>query len=509
MDYNYNLALLFQNQVNVHFNKTALAFSQDEKYTYRQLNTRANQIARFLSVESNIQSKDVVALINEKSFNSFAAMIACLKIGAIYTNIDKDNATQRIHRNFETCRPKIVLSDVDDDKIKTLCKNDGVVFYPFNEIEEKLVSYDVGNLEKTKSVTGDNPAYIMFTSGSTGVPKGVLISHQNVIHFIDWAVKRFEVTYADRLTNVNPIYFDNSVFDFYTALFSGASLAPIRKELLKKPGELVNKIDALECTIWFSVPSFLIYLNTMKVLSADVFKSIRIISFGGEGYHKKSLKELYDTYGDRIKFINVYGPTEATCICSTYDISDNDFAHLDSYPPLGIMNQNFGCLIIDDGKISDTGELYLSGPNVGMGYYNDKKRTKESFVNNQFNRMYDETLYRTGDLVKEESGLLYFVGRADNQIKHMGYRIELEEIEHALNSLSGVNQAAVIYKRVNSNFGKIIAYISSDDSLDTKGIKESLRIELPDYMLPNKISLLDALPKNPNGKIDRQYLSNL
>jgi D-alanine--poly(phosphoribitol) ligase subunit 1 len=505
MNYHYNLARFFEDNLKIYKDNPALIFDIDEQYSYDEINRKANQIARYF-LSRGIKRKQVVAILNTKTFDSFAAMLACLKIGAIYANIDPDNAIHRIEKNLKTCDPILVLSDVENHQTHKLCKNLKVEYSDFEEIKRTFTEFETSNLDITKLIDGSNPAYIMFTSGSTGIPKGVLISHQNVIHLINWSINEYQVSEDDRLTNVNPIYFDNSVFDFYTALFSGAALVPFRKELTNRPNDLIKKIDELGCTIWFSVPSFLIYLDTMKVFSSSVFKTIRIISFGGEGFHKKPLKRLYDAFHHRTRFINVYGPTEGTCICSSYEITDNDFEKLDSIPPIGRINQNFDYLIIDDDSMSDHGELCLLGPNVGLGYYNDDEKTRKKFIENPFNKRYSEIMYKTGDLVEEKNGLLFFIGRVDNQIKHMGYRIELEEIEFALNSISEVNQAAVVYKKTSELYGKIVAFVALDTDLSKVEIMKKLQDLIPEYMIPHIFKELDQLPKNQNGKIDKQEL---
>ena len=247
----------------------------------------------------------------------------------------------------------------------------------------------------------------------------------------------------------------------------------------------------------------------MKGLSKKTFINIRIVMFGGEGYPKKELIKLYDMYNDRIDFFNVYGPTECTCICSTKKIEDNDFIDLLGLPSLGTLNQNFSYFILDKNK-EDTsiGELYLVGPNVGNGYYNDPKRTFESFIDCKTKKHYGKKIYKTGDLVQQESGMLYFRGRVDNQIKHMGYRIELEEIEEGLYSIEEVKQAAVIYKK-NKNINQIIAYISLRNTMKKGTIEHELTKIIPNYMIPNKITILDALPINKNGKIDKKHLLDM
>ena len=176
------------------------------------------------------------------------------------------------------------------------------------------------------AVTGGDPAYLMFTSGSTGTPKGVVISHASVLNFIDWSIAEFGIGPGDVLTNANAIYFDNSVFDVYSSLFSGATLAPIAREIAQRPDTLAARVAAAGCTVWFSVPSLLIYLTAMKQLGPQTWPTMRCLVFGGEGYPRSELRKLYGFFGQRARLVNVYGPTECTCICSAYTITEADLA---------------------------------------------------------------------------------------------------------------------------------------------------------------------------------------
>jgi D-alanine--poly(phosphoribitol) ligase subunit 1 len=355
-------------------------------------------------------------------------------------------------------------------------------------------------------VDGATIAYIMFTSGSTGLPKGVAVTHQNVLHFIAWGKDCFGVTPADNFANLSPMYFDNSVFDFYVGLFSGASLSPVYRDVMTRPYDLVAHVENMACTIWFSVPSLLIYLMTMKALRPGGLPKLRTISFGGEGYPKAEQKKLYALFTPQARLVNVYGPTECTCICSAYPLSDADFDDLNGLPPLGTLNPNFDYRIVDDEeKDAAEGELLLIGPNVASGYFNDAERTAAAFHTLQERDRYGKRMYRTGDLVREVDGQLHFIGRKDNQVKHMGYRIELEEIEHALGLQPGVAQAAVVYHRTNAAYGKLVAFVAGTD-LEEKALQAGLAQRLPDYMIPGKIVVQEHLPKNPNGKVDRQQL---
>jgi D-alanine--poly(phosphoribitol) ligase subunit 1 len=362
----------------------------------------------------------------------------------------------------------------------------------------------------SRLVDGATIAYIMFTSGSTGIPKGVAVTHQNVLHFIAWGHKRFGITWLDNFANLSPMYFDNSVFDFYVGLFCGASLSPIHRSLLTKPYELVHYVSARACTIWFSVPSALMYLMTMKAIAPGTLSHLRAIIFGGEGYPKGELKKLYDRFSGQASLINVYGPTECTCICSAHTLSADDLLDLDGLPTLGHLNPNFDHRILDEDDCDAAeGELCLIGPNVASGYFNDLERTTAAFYSIKDSNRFMKRMYRTGDLVKELGGRLYFVGRKDNQIKHMGHRIELEEIELALVKLPQVDQAAVIYHRNHSSHGKLVGYVATSVDVDERALINGLKTLLPEYMVPFKFIVMSKLPKNANGKVDRQRLFRL
>lgn len=497
--YFYNLKLFFESIVNKY--RDSIALHCDNKvYTYKELNEKADLFVKyFISIKLN--QGDVVSIASSKRFEDFAVMIACLKLGVAYVNLDIDNPADRISSIIKTSNPKIIIGQLDIEVIEN-----NIPIINYDEIDDNYdyIKYVENNFD------GETIAYIMFTSGSTGNPKGVAITHQNIIHFIYWIKNTYNINTYDNFANISPMYFDNSVFDFYGSLFNGASITPIKKELLTQPDLLVQYIDNKKCTIWFSVPSMLMYLTTMRVLEKNTLTHIRIFTFGGEGYPKTELYKLYNIYSERAKFINVYGPTECTCICSSYIITDTDFIYKNELPPLGKINQNFSYIIVDDNfNEASRGELCLLGPNVGKGYYNDPVKTSESFVEFINSSHYKKNMYKTGDLVEYKNGLLYFIGRKDNQIKHLGYRVELEEIEVALYSLGYILECAVIYVRKNINYGKIIGYVVLQQMTDSNSIKKQLKDKLPNYMIPSNIHILDKLPKNKNGKIDKKQLKEL
>ncbi|MGJ0359107.1 amino acid adenylation domain-containing protein [Aliarcobacter cryaerophilus] len=504
-----NLADYFYDIANKYYSEIALRY-KDKNLNYDELNKLSNKIANYF-LDNGIKAYDVIGIFNTKEPLGYASMLACLKIGATYTNIDEENPLARLEKILNSCKPKLLISDhAPSSLIKNVASSMCIDVVDFSNSDE-LKSFSDKNLETSKQIIGSTPSYIMFTSGSTGTPKGVTISHANILSFLGWSIQRYEVTSKDRFAGVSPMYFDNSVFDFYTALFSGASLVPIKKEITTNLPKLIDLVENMQCTIWFSVPSFLVYLQTMRALSEKTFQSIRVFTFGGEGFPKSELKKLYSLYGHQAKLINVYGPTEGTCICSSYDISEKDFEDMNTLAPLGTINQNFEYIIVNENmqevQNGEKGELCLIGPNVALGYYNDMKRTNQSFVQNPKITTHKDIIYKTGDIVYKKDSLLWFVGRVDNQIKHMGYRIELEEIESALNGVHYIQQSAVVYNKINEKYGKIIAFVVTKSNIKENEIKSELAKLLPEYMIPNIIEIKKELPKNANGKIDKSSIA--
>jgi len=510
--YPHNLGQLFLFKAQKALLNPALRYEK-KIYNYQDILKLVESLATLLEIKG-IARGDVITIGNTKHPLSYALMLAALRLGVVYVCIAPTAPKKRNAHILTICRPSIVFYDDPKNEayFQDLASDFGCVclelsldlLTPITE-EARQSQYQL-----MEEVDGSSIAYIMFTSGSTGIPKGVAVTHQNVLHFIAWASNFFQIKNTNNFTNLNPMYFDNSVFDFYVSLFSGASLTPIPPLLLSKPYELVTYIAKMKCDIWFSVPSLLIYLNTQKALSSDTLPDLRYIIFGGEGYPKPELKKLYDRFSSQASLINVYGPTECTCICSAHAINHNDFLNLDGLPMLGRLNPNFDYRIINDRGIDvSQGELCLIGPNVAAGYFNDLQRTESAFKTIADANRFMKRMYHTGDIVKKINGFLHFVGRKDNQIKHMGYRIELEEIELALTKLPTINQAAVLYLRTNTAYGKIIGFVASNSQVNEQFLIDELKQILPNYMIPSKIIIRTELPKNSNGKLDRLQLESL
>lgn len=500
----FNVGYHFSLIANKNKNKTALIID-NKKISYFELEKLSNKIAN-LFLKKKFKKNQNICIIEKRSFYSFASIIACLKLGISYSYIDRLSPTNRTKKILSKIKS---ISVISSQKLK-ISKINQINFSKkqlLNNLPEILKPNQYAKVDH-KTI-----AYIMFTSGSTGHPKGVSISHTNLISFIKWSKKEFGIKKKDISSNLNPLYFDNSIFDIFANLFNGNTLCCFHREELINPNQLVEKILKNKVNIWFSVPSLLVYCLKFKAINPKNFSNVRKIIFGGEGFPKMSLKNLYEITKKNSELINVYGPTECTCICSTYKIRKKDFKknEMNRYAPLGKkLSKGFFYYIRDENnnivKKSNIGELIIGGKNVGLGYYRNLKETHEKFIKDPFNKSNKDKIYKSGDLVyKDKNGYLYFSSRKDNQIKFNGYRIELEEIEQSINKVKGVKECAVCFGKKN-NIDQIVAFTVHDNVYNK--IKNNLYKDLPKYMIPQLIITRKNLPKNQSGKINRKLLKN-
>lgn len=505
MNIESNFGNLFQQVAKNNFNRDAIIY-KEQSISYGELEKLASCISQKL--ENIVASKqELIVIFSDKTVMGYATMLACLMKGYIYTNLDPDAPLERTKKILLGCKPALVVFD----------------FQPNNEILQLLNKLKIRNLKlldknaiNTKrkiepqriEVVSSDIAYVMFTSGSTGEPKGVAISHRSILNFIKWSTSYFELTNNDIFTQINPLYFDNSVFDFFSALSNGSAIVPITKSQTQNPHGLVRYIEKYNCTIWFGVPSIFVYLQKTKSFEGRRLENLRTIIFGGEGFPKRTLKQLYDQYSNSICFVNVYGPTEVTCICSAYLVRDNDFSEMNKLLPLGEIIENVDFQILTKKKLhrdeNIMGELLLTGQNLAVKYFNNSTLTKEKFIEENGTLM-----YRTGDLVLLRENQLHFLGRNDYQIKRMGYRIELQEIEFIMNGIKDVLESAAVFKKRETEFGKIILFFSANKKLNTNELFDMLKENMPSYMRPDVLIQLDEIPKNSNGKIDRGKLKTI
>lgn len=360
--------------------------------------------------------------------------------------------------------------------------------------------------ERRRRVLDVDPAYVFFTSGSTGEPKGIAVSHRNLMDFTEWYTEEFGSSEGDICGNQPPFYFDASGRDLFPCMKTGGTIHILPQKLFMFPMELVRYLDENRInTLNWATSAFIMLANSgaLERLAPD---SIRRVVLGGEALPARQLN-IWKAALPEAEYINVYGPTEITVDCCFYRV-DRDFAD-DEPIPIGKACRNMELLVIkeENGVLTEAGpgevgELYVRGSGVSDGYIDDFEKSSKAFVQNPLNSRYFDRVYRTGDIVKlGEDGNLFFLSRSDGQIKHMGYRIELGEIETALNSMSGVDVAVCLHRAKDDRL--ICAY---SGTADKKQMAVDIRALLPRYMHPNIYINYEALPMNANGKIDRALL---
>ena len=348
--------------------------------------------------------------------------------------------------------------------------------------------------------------YVLFTSGSTGEPKGVIISHRNVITYMEWSGIAFGFDENTIFGNQTPFYFSMSVLDVFQTVRSAAKLVIIPKKLFSLPGDIITYIDENKINTIYWVPSALCQLANMGVLKSEKLKGINKILFAGEVMPAKQLNMWRHALPGAF-FANLFGPTEVTDIC-TYYILDREISD-DESVPIGSVCDNMNIFIVDENGNevfgNDEGEMLVRGSSVSYGYYRNPEKTREVFVQNPIQQAYNEIVYRTGDIVRyNDLGEIIYISRKDFQIKHMGYRIELGEIEAAVSSLDGIDRVCCLYDSANS---RIVLFYSGETELDD--LKRNIRNKVPKYMVPSNYQKLEEMPLNLNGKIDRNYLKTL
>ncbi len=512
MNWKYNLGLKFKDIAQKNSNKLAIIID-NKRYNYKYLENKSFKVSKYFMNNLKLRPGDVVALDSTKCIATYIFLIACLRIGVAYVFIDPDNPKVRINKILKSVKPKFFFS-------KEQKKSNNYSNFVKTVSFKKIISFlnkGKPNIKKDfPSFPSTNIAYIMFTSGSTGEPKGAAISHNNLLNFISWSQEEYAIKSSDKISNLNPLHFDNSVFDIYATLFNGACLVPFASNELIDTKNLLKKIIKNKINIWFSVPSLLVLILNFKSFNKKSFPYLKKIIFGGEGFPKAKLKELYDTCKTKkVELFNVYGPTECTCICSSYKINSRDFVgkEMKRFAPFGKkMTKNFFYIIHKPKKYkkNSIGELLLGGDNVGKGYFNNKNETNKKFIQNPNHNNFIDIVYCTGDMVYKDKNNknIYFSNRKDDQIKYLGHRIELGEIQQNLNKIKEIKESFVEFRKNNINSGgEILCWLSHSSSL--KIIKNKVFKLLPKHMVPGKFIEVLKLPKNNNGKVDRNKLKKL
>ena len=479
--------------------KTALA-DDKQSLSFGQWLQQAENIGTAIAQATNGTIRHAVLVFVDRRIEGLVGAMGAVESGNFYVPIDCKMPFERVRLITDVCKPIAAVATTEVDlKMLDQIEFNGPRFL-YNEVKEHLAEKQM--LAKIREQIIDlDPVYSIFTSGSTGVPKGVVISHRGMIDLADWLVETFQFTEADALGNQTPFYFDGSVKDICICLKSGATLNVIGKKYFTFTKQLMPLLNERHITAILWATSAIVLVGNSDILNVALPEHLRLVTFAGEAMPAKQLR-IWQEKLPNVRFVNLYGPTEITVDCTYFDVTRH-YAD-DEYIPIGKACRNMQVLVLKDddteAAVGEVGELCVRGCGVALGYYDNRTKTNEVFVQNPLNPLYNDIIYRTGDLVKPEAdGNLVFVSRKDFQVKHKGNRIELGEIEVAVNAIDGVTNAACIFDHEQD---KLVLYYTTGDGVE-RDVINLVKERIPVYMFPEVIFHLKAMPFNMNGKIDR------
>jgi amino acid adenylation domain-containing protein len=506
---------------------TALVF-KGARFTYEAIEEASSRLAWML-IASGCQRGDRVGLFMPKTPAAIVAMLAALKADAIYVPMDPASPAARQARVLELSEFRCILAAGPVERslrdvltAARLTQRPTIGWLDEGPPAEGnfAPSFGLRDLEcypatpPVSSNTDRDVAHILFTSGSTGLPKGVMITHASVLHFIRWAKMYFGTAATDRISQHPPLHFDLSTFDIFGTLTAGAELHLVPPEHNLLPPKLAQFVREAGLTQWFSVPSVLNLMAKFDVVRQGDFPSLRRVLWCGEAISTPTLIHWMRRL-PHVRFTNLYGPTEATIASSYHTVARRPEDEREAIP-IGTACDGEELMVLD-GQLrpvatGEIGDLYIRGVGLSPGYWRDPEKTRSAFLTHPDGTGPQDRIYKTGDLARRGAdGLHYFIGRADTQIKSRGYRIELGEIEAALHSLPTLREGAIVAIPSEGFEGWLIccAYVpAADRNISPNNLRKSLSELVPGYMLPARWMRYELLPKNDNGKIDRPRLKD-
>lgn len=481
----------------------ALAIADGEaRMSYRDLDASANRVARALA-DLGVGAGDRVGLWYAKSPQTVAVMQAVLRLGAAYVPIDPKSPLVRAKMILAGCNAKALFTDAAR---AGQLREDGLDSIGFLTIDDgdAHATWGQAMLQSAEPVQtaargDDDLAYILYTSGSTGEPKGVCISQRNALAYIEWAAADVKAVATDRFSSHAPFHFDLSVLDLYVTFLAGASVHMVPESIAYSPSLLCDFMADQAITVWYSVPSVLILMTRDADLLEREVPDLRVLIFAGEPYPIKHLRPLWEKWrGNGVRFLNYYGPTE-TNVCTSYEVHELEADRITPVPIGAAASGDTAYVIKDDGSRTDTpgdeGQLWIEGPTVMLGYWGREPQNKQP--------------YPTGDKVRVLDGGGYeYIGRLDSMVKIRGHRVELGEIEAALADHPDVSEATVVVAGEGMD-KQLYAFLvaSADKRMSILGAKKHCSERVPRYMIVDRIEYLDALPRTRNGKVDRRGLT--
>ncbi|MDR1706772.1 MAG: amino acid adenylation domain-containing protein [Prevotella sp.] len=499
---NKNIVNCFEEQVRKEPNKIALKYL-DKTLTYGELNSKSNNLASYLKQISNIKQDDLVAIYLDRSELMVISILAILKSGGAYVPISREYPIDRIIYILKEANCKTLITEKND--IDTILDS---IDIPILDINQDILWENLQSSNLDLQISPSSLAYVMFTSGTTGKPKGVMVEHKSIVNLTKHS-NYLEISSEDNVLGLSNFAFDGSTYDFFVPLLNGATLIVGKKDDLLDIDILKGIIQNENISNMFLTTALFNFIIDENI---DCFTGLKYIIIGGERasvLHTQIFKKKYK----ETTLVNGYGPTECTTFSTTYKIEDSNSE--DHSVSIGRHLTNLTTYVLNESMQpvpqGGIGELYIGGLGVSRGYLNNVQLTSEKFLLNPFCLENEESInkiiYKSGDLVRYlKNGDIEYIGRNDQQVKIRGHRIELEEVSNNVLKLSDIKQTFVTVKRSESNLDIIVAYYTSNHIIDNELIKSFLKKRLPEYMIPSLFIFIKEFPTTSNGKIDIKAL---
>ncbi|MDR0981639.1 MAG: amino acid adenylation domain-containing protein [Culturomica sp.] len=479
----------------------------EQKISFGQLRSQSVVLASDLLKRCDCLNEPIAVYL-PKSIETVVSDMAITYSGNTYMNLDVKAPVERIHNILKRIKPRILITNSQYfSLVRDVIPSDLAIC----NIDERVIGKNVSEeylLNRLSKLIDTDPYCIINTSGSTGTPKGVVLNHRSFIDFTECSIETLHLGTSEIIGSLSPAIFDIYSHELCMMMALGSTIVLLPEHLSAFPMKLLEIMQKENVSYIFWVPTIMVNIANMDLLSKIALPALHIVWFAGEVLPTKAYN-YWHKYLPKTQFVNLYGPIEITLDC-TYYIVDKEFAD-DEPLPIGYPFKNTSLLVLNEHNHEcvpgEEGELCVRGTSLAMGYYNNPEKTAAAFIQNPLNTKYPEIIYRTGDIVvqNERDGVLLFKGRRDTLVKHLGYRIELGEIEHVIvNVLKIVNNACVVYQQQTK---EIVLIYEATNEISAVEFRKKIGQQLPKYMIPTKYLRLDKMPMNPNGKIDRLALS--
>lgn len=501
-----NIVEYFEETLGKSSDKIAVA-DGNRRINFGELASMVFSVGTAITNISTNKKRQPIAVFIPKSIECIVSDIGITYSGNVFMNLDVKTPANRLKNIVDLVEPMYIVTT---EKYKTIISG----FVDDNKILliDSLCQVDPDHdalMKALEELIDTDPFCLINTSGSTGIPKSVILNHRSFIDFFEWAKSTVHWLDDEIIGSLSPAVFDIYTFEICMMMAKSSTIVVINEMFAAFPVKILQLLNAEKVSFIFWVPTIMVNIANMGLLDKVPLTSLKMVWFAGEVFPTKQFNCWRRALPETI-FVNMYGPIEITLDC-TYYIVNRDIPD-DEPIPIGYPCRNTDILILDDNDnligVDEEGELCVRGTSLAMGYYNNPEKTAVAFVQNPLNKSYPELIYRTGDMVKfNEYGEIVFIGRKDSLIKHSGYRIELSEIEHVIvNTLHLVKNGCAVYDYTHK---EIVFYYEAQDDVEISVFRKEISNVFPRYMIPNRFEKVDLLPRNTNGKIDRLQLKNM